>query len=50
VTDISSPASFGALTTATTAESARNCTAQVALRLDFQLKGSHYFKRNPASA
>jgi hypothetical protein len=35
VTDISSPASFGALTTATTAESAGNRTGQVALRLDF---------------
>jgi hypothetical protein len=35
VTDISSPASFGALTTAQTAESAGNRTGQVALRLDF---------------
>jgi hypothetical protein len=34
-TDISSPASFGALTTAQTAESAGNRTGQVALRLDF---------------
>ncbi len=35
VTDISSPASFGALTTAQTAESAGNRTGQVALRLEF---------------
>jgi Carboxypeptidase regulatory-like domain len=35
VTDISSPASFGALTTAQTAESAGNRTGQVALRMDF---------------
>lgn len=35
VTDISNPASFGALTTAQTAESAGNRTGQVALRLDF---------------
>jgi len=35
VTDISSPASFGALTTAQTAESAGNRTGQVALRLVF---------------
>lgn len=34
-TDISSPASFGALTTAQTAESAGNRTGQVALRLEF---------------
>ena len=34
-TDISTPASFGALTTAQTAESAGNRTGQVALRLDF---------------
>ena len=34
-TDISSPTSFGALTTAQTAESAGNRTGQVALRLDF---------------
>jgi hypothetical protein len=34
-TDISSPSSFGALTTAQTAESAGNRTGQVALRLDF---------------
>jgi hypothetical protein len=34
-TDISNPASFGALTTAQTAESAGNRTGQVALRLDF---------------
>jgi hypothetical protein len=35
VTDISSPASFGALTTAQTAESAGNRTGQLALRIDF---------------
>jgi hypothetical protein len=35
VTDISTPASFGVLTTAQTAESAGNRTGQVALRLDF---------------
>ena len=35
VTDISAPASFGALTTAQTAESAGNRTGQVALRIDF---------------
>lgn len=35
VTDISNPASFGALTTAQTAESAGNRTGQVALRIDF---------------
>jgi Carboxypeptidase regulatory-like domain len=35
VTNISNPASFGALTTAQTAESAGNRTGQVALRLDF---------------
>jgi hypothetical protein len=35
VTDISSPAAFGALTTAQTAESAGNRTGQVALRIDF---------------
>jgi hypothetical protein len=35
VTDISTPSSFGALTTAQTAESAGNRTGQVALRLDF---------------
>ena len=35
VTDISSPASFGALTTAQTAESGGNRTGQVALRIDF---------------
>jgi hypothetical protein len=34
-TDISSPSSFGALTTAETAESAGNRTGQVALRIDF---------------
>jgi hypothetical protein len=34
-TDISSPASFGALTTAESAESAGNRTGQLALRLDF---------------
>ena len=34
-TDISSPGSFGALTTAQTAESAGNRTGQLALRLDF---------------
>jgi hypothetical protein len=34
-TDISSPASFGALTTSQTAESAGNRTGQLALRLDF---------------
>ncbi|MGA7318056.1 MAG: carboxypeptidase regulatory-like domain-containing protein, partial [Silvibacterium sp.] len=34
-TDISSPSSFGALTTAQTAESAGNRTGQIALRLDF---------------
>ena len=34
-TDISTPGSFGALTTAQTAESAGNRTGQVALRLDF---------------
>jgi hypothetical protein len=34
-TDISSPASFGALTTAQTAESAGNRTGQVALRFEF---------------
>jgi hypothetical protein len=34
-TDISSPTSFGALTTAETAEGAGNRTGQVALRLDF---------------
>jgi hypothetical protein len=34
-TDISNPSSFGALTTAQTAESAGNRTGQVALRLDF---------------
>jgi hypothetical protein len=34
-TDISTPASFGALTTAQTAESAGNRTGQVALRLNF---------------
>jgi hypothetical protein len=34
-TDISSPSSFGALTTAQTAESAGNRTGQVALRMDF---------------
>ncbi len=34
-TDISSPASFGALTSAQTAESAGNRTGQLALRLDF---------------
>jgi hypothetical protein len=35
VTDISTPSSFGALTTAQTAESAGNRTGQVALRLEF---------------
>lgn len=35
VTDISTPASFGVLTTAQSAESAGNRTGQVALRLDF---------------
>ncbi len=35
VTDISNPASFGALTTAQTAESAGNRTGQVALRFEF---------------
>jgi hypothetical protein len=35
LTDISTPASFGVLTTAQTAESAGNRTGQVALRLDF---------------
>jgi hypothetical protein len=35
LTDISTPASFGALTTAETAESAGNRTGQVALRIDF---------------
>jgi hypothetical protein len=35
VTDVSTPASFGVLTTAQTAESAGNRTGQVALRLDF---------------
>jgi hypothetical protein len=34
-TDISSPTSFGALTTAETAEGAENRTGQVALRFDF---------------
>ncbi|HEX4652001.1 MAG TPA: TonB-dependent receptor [Granulicella sp.] len=34
-TDISNPSSFGALTTAETAESAGNRTGQLALRLDF---------------
>jgi hypothetical protein len=34
-TDISTPASFGALTTAQTAENAGNRTGQVALRLEF---------------
>jgi Carboxypeptidase regulatory-like domain len=35
VTDISTPGSFGALTTSQTAENAGNRTGQVALRLDF---------------
>lgn len=35
VTDISTPASFGVLTTAQSAESAGNRTGQVALRIDF---------------
>ncbi len=34
-TDISIPSSFGALTTAESAESAGNRTGQIALRLDF---------------
>jgi hypothetical protein len=34
-TDSSTPASFGALTTAQTAESAGNRTGQVALRFEF---------------